>query len=153
MSAFTTPVVPSGALLLDLGGALGGTLDAALEGTGTLPAAPGQLSVAQQWLTLLARWRFTFGRIDLDLAAGVRGTRLTATATGFSTNATATLLGLGPAAATTLWVRVLGPLHFLARVSGDFRLPIERLSVTNGPTVELSSWHLTAHAGVALTWP
>lgn len=150
---FTSPV-PTGSLLLDLGsGAWGVSLDGALEGTATRSAAPGQLSLTLQWLTLGARWRFSGGPVDFDLGLGVRGSRLVAEAQGFTTNLSKTLLGVGPTATATVWIRHIGPLQLVVRLSAGLRLPAEQLVIVNGPTVELGLVQLHALGGLALAWP
>lgn len=150
---FTSPV-PTGSLLLDLGsGAWGVALDGALEGTAIRSAAPGQLALTLQWMSLGARWRFSGGPVDFDLGLGVRGSRLVAEAQGFTTNLSKTLLGLGPAATATVWVRLIGPLQLVVRVSAALRLPAEQLVIVNGPTVDLGLVQLHALGGLALAWP
>lgn len=155
-SAAATPnVVPAGAVVLDVGkGALGGSLDGALEGESVLSAAPGQARASAQWLTLAARWRFSWlERLSLDLGVGVRGSRLSATATGFTTNGTAIQLGLGPAALATFWVRLFGPVQLMVRASAALRLPAESLVVEGGPTFSIGAAHLGAVAGLGVGWP
>jgi hypothetical protein len=128
-------------------------LDGALEGTATRSAAPGQLSLTLQWLTLGARWRFSGGPLDVDLGLGVRGSRLVAEAQGFTINRSKTLFGVGPAATATVWIRLIGPLQLVVRVSAALRLPAEQLVIVNGPTVDLGLVQLHALGGLALAWP
>jgi hypothetical protein len=142
-------------LIVDVGhGALGASLDATIEGTTARVASSGHLGTTFQWLTLSARWRFTWlERLSLDLGLGVRGSRLTATATGFSTNETATLYSLGPAVTASLWVRVLGPLQVVVRASTALRLPADQFVVAQGPTFSVGAWQAGVVAGLAVAWP
>jgi hypothetical protein len=142
-------------VILDVGrGAPGVSLDAAIEGTSVLSSAPGGLSTTFQWLTLSARWRFSGPeRLSVDLGLGLRGSRLTAVASGFTVDGSAVLVSVGPAATATLWVRVLGPVQLMFRASTSLRLPADRLDITTGPSFTIGAWQAAGVAGLAVAWP
>ncbi|MFZ5439065.1 MAG: hypothetical protein ACOZQL_03605 [Myxococcota bacterium] len=151
---FAPTVAPAGALVVDVGlDGPGVTLDGALLGASSVTASPGLLSLSLQWLTLSGRWRLTTGRVDFDFAVGVRASRLVVEAAGFSANRAVSLFSAGPAAAVSVWVRLVGPLQLLLRVSGALRLPVDTLVISSGPTVTLGAGQVDALAGVALAWP
>lgn len=153
-SLFTSPAVPAGALVLDVGRAwFGVTLDGSLDGTTALTAGGGTVTVAPQTLALSARWRLARELFSLDLGLGARGFRLTATPSGFSVNVPAVLLSVGPAAFAAVWLRVIGPLWLMARGCVAVRFPAEDLVVTQGPTFHVGSWYAAALVGLALAWP
>lgn len=155
-SLVETPVTPSATVVADLGGPgfLGASLEGALEGNSAVSSETGQLTFGIQSLTLSARGRLRVAeRFSFDLGLGVRGFRLVATASRFTTNGTQTLLGVGPAASLTMWVRLLGPLLLVVRSSAALRLPADQLIVTGGPTFSLGIWQVSVVAGVSIAWP
>jgi hypothetical protein len=149
-----TPVTPMGAVVVDVGsGLFGASLDGAFDANVTLISAPGQLVFSTQSITLSARLRFAVSRFSFDVGLGARGLRISAAASGFSTNGTAALLSVGPALSGTVWVRLLGPLLLMVRGSGALRIPADDFVVTNGPTFKVGNVQVGVVLGLAIAWP
>lgn len=145
------PVTPQGAVSVDLGaGGWGGLVELSLFGDAALAQEGVSLSVQTQALTLAARRRFTARRVSLDLALGLRGTRLVVTT---ALAPATTLVSGGPVALATGWLQLVDPVHLFIRLAAGLRLPAEALVVVNGPTFSLGVAQLSAVAGLAVAWP
>lgn len=160
-SLLETPVTLTGTLVADIGnfGPLGVTLDGVLDGDSTVIADAanpngGQLTFSTQSLGVHGRARIVFyDRFSFDLGLGARGFRLMATTRGFSNNGSLPLMGIGPSAMLTMWVRLLPPLFFVLRGSVALRLPSDQLIVSGGPTFTLGIWQVAGVAGLSIAWP
>lgn len=148
------PASPTGAVTVEVGShGWGASVEFALNSDVTVTQTQLSVNLESQVLTLAVRRRLAWRRLALDLALGLRGTRLAVTPRGLEGTTTTALLSGGPVILTTGWLRLVGPVHAFLRLSAGLRLPAEALVIVNGPDFRLGIAQLSAIAGLALAWP
>jgi hypothetical protein len=142
--------VGAGALQADVGGKhLAVGIEGGLETSQTMQVPPGAIAVSLQWVGLYARGRYLLGRFGLEGAIGLRGWRVAAAASGFTTVHAPTLFGAGPSLTAGATLHIVGPFAIVFRATGSLRLPEEHFQVDPAGTVMvLHIWELGALAGV-----
>jgi hypothetical protein len=85
---------------------------------------------------------------------GLRGTRISVAAPGFTPTREIELFGLGAYAAAGLDVRLIGPLSLVFRGIFTLRFPEDRLVIDGvGQVLTLNVWQVGAEGGLAVWFP
>ena len=132
----------------------GVALDLGLQSSRVEQGGVGAVTLDLQFASLLARVRFSpIDSAALVLGLGARLDRLAATATGYQTNTSATLIAGGPVL-TVQWRQTLvAGLFLAAHVEGHLRTRVETFSIEPlGTVLTLPPLGFSAGAGVGVTF-